>query len=647
MLSAIRQFSKSWIALILFMLLLVSLMIWGGMGNMLKNPVSSGVVSVGAHEVSASQFEQQFSRQLEAMGRQQGQPVNRDEAVKAGLHTRLLQETATQLSFVEAIRRLGIQPSPRQFAEKLQEIPAFFDEITGQFDRKKYRQLLAENKVDEKSFEQQVRDDIGAQHFGAGLQAGLVAPRAFGALVAISELENRSWSSVVLDASKVPPPAKPTDAQLTAFMAEFGDRLRKPETRQFQVVKFSSQAIEAAMAVDPAELQKLYNFRKDTMTKPEMRTLVQIPAKTAAVAQTIQQRLAKGEDPTAVAKAVGVEPVTYLDKPKTAISDRKVADAAFALPAGQVSGPIQGELGLAVVKVIEVKPALTTPFEQARPELEKELKHDNAQKQVYAQVESFEKAHDGGANLADAAKAVGATVLTIGPISQDGRDAKGAIPTGLTPRMATRAFEMAQGEESDIEDEGNGEYFAVRLDQVTPSTMRTLDEVRPQLTDAYMKREQRKAMQAKADEMAARVRKGESLEAVAASVGASVSHAVGVDRRNAQKLVEPVGVPLLQAVFGGAKGEVVVAEAPKFSIAVARIDDVQPGPIAQLAPMAEISRRRATGEILQTMADEAQAQTRKVLKPRVDAKKAAQALGVSPDVVEEPKKDAPAKKAKG
>jgi peptidyl-prolyl cis-trans isomerase D len=154
-------------------------------------------------------------------------------------------------------------------------------------------------------------------------------------------------------------------------------------------------------------------------------------------------------------------------------------------------------------------------------------------------------------------------------------------------------------------------------------------------------------MQAKADEMAARVRKGESLEAVAASVGASVSHAVGVDRRNAQKLVEPVGVPLLQAVFGGAKGEVVVAEAPKFSIAVARIDDVQPGPIAQLAPMAEISRRRATGEILQTMADEAQAQTRKVLKPRVDAKKAAQALGVSPDVVEEPKKDAPAKKAKG
>ena len=137
MLSAIRQFSKSWVAIVLFMLLLISLIIWGGMGNMLKNPVSSGVVSVGSHSVSTAQFEQQFNQQLEALAKQQGQPVDREQAVKAGFHMRLLQDMATQFSFVEALNRLGLAPSPRLFAEKLQEVPAFFDEVTGQFDRKK------------------------------------------------------------------------------------------------------------------------------------------------------------------------------------------------------------------------------------------------------------------------------------------------------------------------------------------------------------------------------------------------------------------------------------------------------------------------------------------------------------------------------
>ena len=74
MLAAIRAFSKSWVAIVLFMLLLVSLIVWGGMGNMLKNPVSSGVITVGSHSVSPGEFENQFTRQLEQIGQQQGGP---------------------------------------------------------------------------------------------------------------------------------------------------------------------------------------------------------------------------------------------------------------------------------------------------------------------------------------------------------------------------------------------------------------------------------------------------------------------------------------------------------------------------------------------------------------------------------------------
>ena len=557
----------------------------------------------------------------------------------------MLEGLAQQLSFAEALNRLGIVPSPQQFAEKIRQVPNFFNEITGEFDKKKYLQVLAQNKIGEKMFEQVTRDEIAFDHLAAGLQAGLVAPRAYGSLVAVSTLENRSWSAFTLDPTKVAKPAPPTDAQLQAFINEVGQK--KPETRELTFVRFSTKAIEATMPVDPAKLQKLYDFKKDTLSKPEMRSIVQIPVKNAGQASQVAQRLKAGEDPGAIAKSVGAEAITLTDQPKSAITDRKVADAAFALPSGQVSAPIQGELGLSVVKVNEIKPALTVGFEQARPQLEQQLKHDAAQKKVYDQVEAYEKAHDGGAKLADAAKAVGATVAASGAIAQNGATAAGQPPAGVSPKLLAKAFEMAQGEESDTQDEGNGEYFVVRVDKVIPSAFPQLDEVRGPATQAYIQRQVVQALKAKADELAARIRKGESFEAVAASAGAKVEHVVGIDRGKAQEQAKTSGMQVLQGVFGGAKGDVIVAPAAT-GVAVVKVDDIQAGPVDQPAALADNSRKQANGELVNNLIEGAQAQARRELKPRIDRARAAQALGIdAKEMDQKPAQQPPAKKGKG
>ncbi|HET9159544.1 MAG TPA: peptidyl-prolyl cis-trans isomerase, partial [Caulobacteraceae bacterium] len=357
-------------------------------------------------------------------------------------------------------------------------------------------------------------------------------------------------------------------------------------------------------------------------------------------------RLGAGEDPAAIAKSVGSNVITYVDKPKTAISDRKVADAAFALQNGQVSGAIQGDLGMAVVKIEDVKPALVTAFEQAKPELEKQLRHDAAQKKAYEQVEAYEKAHDGGANMTEAAKAVGATIQSSGEITAQGQVKDGKPPESLTPKMLAKAYTMAQGEESETEDEGDGEYYVVRLDKVIPSALPKLEEVRTEATKAYMQRQVATALKAKADELIARIKKGESFEAVAASVGAKVEHTASLDRAQAQQAVEKVGAPVLQMVFTSGKGEIGTAAKSADSVAVIRVDDIQSGPIEQLAPLADTGRKSATNAILQDMAQSAQDYAAKVLKPKVDTIRALQALGVSSDLIEQNKKP-PAKKAKG
>jgi peptidyl-prolyl cis-trans isomerase D len=300
---------------------------------------------------------------------------------------------------------------------------------------------------------------------------------------------------------------------------------------------------------------------------------------------------------------------------------------------------------MSVVKVVEVKPALTVPFEQAKPQLEQQLRHDAAQKKVYDQVEAYEKAHDAGANMTEAAKAVGATVQTSGEIASNGATEKGQPPEGVTPKMLAKAFTMAKGEESDTEDEGNGEYYVVRVDDITPSALPKLEDVRAEATKAYLQRELFNALKAKADELAARVKKGESFEAVATSIGAKVEHTASLDKGQAQQAAQKIGMQVLQAVFGGAKGDVVVAPKSADAMSVVKIDDIQSGPLDQLAPLADTSRRQANSAIVNDLVQSAQDYAARVLKPKIDTARAAQALGISADQIEAPKP--PAKKAKG
>ena len=112
-----------------------------------------------------------------------------------------------------------------------------------------------------------------------------------------------------------------------------------------------------SVVVDAAAIQKEFDFRKDSLSTPETRSVVQIPVKSAAQGTEAAARLAKGEDPGVIARSYGVQAIVYADKPVGAIADRKLAALAFSLPAGATKGPVQGDLGLAAVKVSKVTPA--------------------------------------------------------------------------------------------------------------------------------------------------------------------------------------------------------------------------------------------------------------------------------------------------
>ena len=628
MLANIRAFAKSPAAAVLIGLLVVSFAVFG-IRDVFKGRVAGdAVVTAGSRSLSPADFKREFDGYKSRVEQQVGQPVTVEAAAANGLDRRVLEGLAAREAFAELVRKIGVVPSDRLIVQEINRIPAFFDQVSGRFDKKAYQQKLAENGLTPAKFEGIMRDEIAQQHVGTGLVAGMRVPRAYTALGAIYAMESRDIGYFPIEPSSVPPPTPPTDAQLAAFMKENSTQLTRPEFRVLTVVRFSPQLVSAGITVDEAELKKRFDFRKDTLSTPETRTIIQIPAKDPAAAQQIGQRLAKGDAPAAVAKAVGVELLTYDNKPKTAIADRKVAEAAFRMLPGQMA-PVPGDLGLAVVKVVSATPGRAVTLEEVRPALEAEIRKDAAAEKVYALTQAYDDAHQGGSNLAESAQKAGVPAVTIGPLTKTGRDQQGQPVEGLTQKLVETAFNLPAGGESEVEDAGGGEYFAVRVEKILPPAMPPLAEVKPQLTRVFMMREVAKRMQARADELAARVKKGESLDAVAASAGASVTRIPGLSRQNASQM-QGMSQDILGKTFTSKPGDVFTAENNHFGFVVGKLEAVHAGEGPTLARMAEDMRPQMSVSLFRELADTARFASRQKVKVTVDAARARAAIGLEP-----------------
>jgi peptidyl-prolyl cis-trans isomerase D len=596
--------------------------------------IRDSVITAGARAYSQAEYKREFEAYRQRLG-QQGQTMTVDDMVSQGVDQQFLSSLTRRESLAEQLRRDGIVPSDNLLVEQIKKISAFFDPISGKFDQKTYVQRLSDNQLTPESFQTELRDETAADHFAAGVAAGLKPPRLLTAAFTDFQYEAHAFDYFLVDPKLLGAPPTPTDAQLTTLMTANAQALTTPETRVFTVVKFSAKALTPTLTPDPAEVKKRYDFRKDTLSTPEKRTVVQIPAKTAAEAAALAAQLAAGADPAAAAKAVGAQVVNYTDQPKAGIADPKVADAAFALPEGKSSGPIQGQLGLAVIKVVKVTPGHEVSLDEARPKIEEEVKAEMAVNQAYALSQKYEDAHDKGANILDAAKAAGVATASVGPVTAQGQDASGKPAAGLSPKMLSEGFKLTQNGESDVVQEDKGEYFVLRADKVIAPQPPTLDKVRPQLTQYFQAQELRKRMDDKLSYLLAQVKSGQSMQAVAATVGAKVSQAA-LTRQQAQgnrQLSQEILAQIFQAKVG---------DAFPAGAALVRITGVQP-PSLQIAGQSvqPVQDEIARG-MFQELSDEAGAYAQTRLKATANLQLARQAIGASSD---SPTPLAPAKPA--
>ncbi len=168
MLSATRKFAKSWVAAVLIGLLVISFAIFG-INDAFNGNYTDDVIKAGSRTVSGPDFRREFDNFRKGAEEQSKQPITIEQAVQFGLDKRLLEELATREAFGEMLHKIGVRPSDRLVSAELRKIPAFFNPISGAFDKTLYAQRLAENGLTPARFDTMMRDQIAESHAASAM----------------------------------------------------------------------------------------------------------------------------------------------------------------------------------------------------------------------------------------------------------------------------------------------------------------------------------------------------------------------------------------------------------------------------------------------------------------------------------------------
>ncbi|HZZ88349.1 MAG TPA: peptidyl-prolyl cis-trans isomerase, partial [Caulobacteraceae bacterium] len=593
-----------------------------------------------------SQFQKMFQRNQQAYQERTGQAFPLEQMLKEGADKGMVQELAAQTAYAEMLASAGIRPSDDVVASELRRqaqsgqapgLAQIFDAVTGKFRPEALDQLLKNNGITLPEFQRELGDTIADGDFTSAVRQGYQIPRIYAAVQAALLLEARDITYFVVPIGSVPPPAKPTDAQLLALMQQHSQQLMLPERRKFTVVRFSAKALAPTMVVDPKAVEQQFEAKKASYGKPELRSFIEIALADPRQGPAVAAALGRGADPAQIAKQVGAEAIPYVDQPQSAVVDRKAGDAVFAMKEAGVAGPLPGDFKTVVLKLIKITPAQAPDLNAVRAQIEADLRQAQAVDKVYDLTQKFEDLRQGGASSADAAAKLGVKADVVGPVPADGKDPlSGQVDPVLTPKLLANAFQLQRGEDGEVtQDADKGEYFAVHVDQVIPPSLPNLNEpgIRELMSRLYMQQAVVDALQAKGAEAQAALKKGQSFEAVAATYHAQVAHQVGLQRLSAQQYARVFGQELLAMVFGQKQpAYFVVGSDPLKGFVVGHVDAIRPADPKQVAQVLELLRQRGTTTYLEGLQEATRQASVALVKPTTNLKLAREAMGVDPDM---------------
>ncbi|HTC98382.1 MAG TPA: SurA N-terminal domain-containing protein [Bradyrhizobium sp.] len=555
MLRGLRKASSNWLGKTIMSIamgaLIVSFGVWG-IADIFRGFGQSTLAKVGHTEISTNEFRQMYTDRLQQIGRQFGRPLTQEQARAFGFDRQVLQQTLAEAALDEKARQLGLNQSDAETLRVIMSDPNFKG-MNGSFDPQRFQAIIRQFGYSEQRYLADQKKVSLRRQLAGTITAGLSPSNTVMEALSRFQSEQRSIDFVRLGPAQAGTIDPPSPEALAAYFDEHKAVFRAPEYRKIAFVAITPEEIGKWTDVSDDAAKKVFEQRKERLGTPEKREVSQIVFPNVGDAQAARDRIASGTsfDDIAKERKLSSADVDLGLVAKSGILDPAIADAAFSLPTGEVSQPVQGKFGIALVKVGVIQPAIEPDFASVAPEIKKEIAAAQARDQVASLRDKMEDERGGGSSVVEAAKKLGLASVTLDAVDRSGKTPTGQpaanIPQGLD--IISQAFNSDVGVDNDpITFKGGYVWYDVL--GVTPPRDRTLDEVKDQVEARWKDDEIAKRLRTKATDMVQKLDQGGKLDEEAAGVGVKVEKATGFKREDS-----PPGVPsgLVAAAFRTAK----------------------------------------------------------------------------------------------
>ena len=456
-----------WIILLLLIIGLGGFGI-GGFGRSLNV-----IGSVGNKEISANRYVETLRQEISAFEQQSGNSISPSEAIKLGLDAQALEKLiATTALDVEA-SQIGLSVGNKELASYLNKISQF-QGPDGNFNQDTYRMVLTQINKNVSDFEQDVREGLTRDMLKDGLSSGGLQTNTYAESIFNYINEERIVKTAILTKNdlinNIP---SPSNADLKNFLSESEERFTVPERKKITYAILTPKSLTTTVKVSEQELSDNYESNYKIYNRPEFRRVERIAFQDSTTAQRTLTSI-KTQD-VSFDTILEERGLTKNDVNLGLVSEESLSDnvgsSVFALPLFEVSEVIESDLGPALYRTVEIISSTTRSFEDVREELEESVLIDKSKRLIINKKDLYEDLLVGGASLEDLVKETEFELKSVSFHSSFDNQLRDSV-------LISEAEKLKSDDYPTLFDLNDGSIAAMRLDEILPSYLPKLDNIR-------------------------------------------------------------------------------------------------------------------------------------------------------------------------
>jgi peptidyl-prolyl cis-trans isomerase D len=575
MLTTIREKAQGAFAWAILLMIGIPFALWG-IQNYLDTGKEAPVASVGDkdfYQRDVNKAYEQYSQNLRGRGI--------DEQT---LKTQALDKLIKDEVLLQYVHDQGLVATDVIAGDYIKSLPYF--QVDGKFDQNRYKSLLSSQRISSTEFVNRIKNALIMEQFQRSvIDSSFTTPYDIESFFKIQN-QQRDVDYVVVALPKLT--EQPSDQELNAYYQQHQDQYKTPEQVSVAYVELALEEIAKKVDATDEKLKAYYEEQKDQYSTPERRKISHIlfaindktDDKTALEKAQKAKKELENKDFAKLAEDVSDDKLTAkkggdLGLFTAGAMEKSFEDAASALKLGEVSKPVKSSFGYHLIKVTELIPGETKPFDTVKNEVIKAYQKAQAENIFYESGEKLaEMSYENPDNLDSVAGALKLEVKKTPLFTRE----KGEGVAGVAKiREAAFSEEVLKGNNSTPVEIGPERLVVVRVLEHKPAAVRDLAGIKQEVAAVLLTEKAKQQALEKAQKIKARVQTGESLPAVASEEKLELKKMAGLTR-NKKDVPELLSDAIFKAVKPvGNKPSVFLAALPAGGQAVVSLSKVTPG----------------------------------------------------------------------